>query len=48
VCSMTVRAWFACFGLLITKRLRRCRGPSSGIWRLDEMSVGIAVRQTYL
>ena len=44
----TVRVWVARFGPLIAKRLRRRRGPSSGIWHLDEMFVKIAGRQMYL
>ena len=44
----TVRVWVARFGPLIAKRLRRRRGPSSGIWHLDEMFVRIAGRQMYL
>src|SRR4051794_29942646 len=34
----TVRVWAARFGPLIARRLRCRRGPSSGIWYLDEMS----------
>ena len=44
----TVRVWVARFGPLIARRLRRRRGPSSGIWHLDEMFVKIAGRQMYL
>src|SRR5215207_10671941 len=44
----TVRVWVARFGPLIAKRLRRRRGPSSGIWHLDEMFVKIAGRTMYL
>jgi transposase-like protein len=44
----TVRVWVARFGPLIARRLRRRRGPSSGIWHLDEMFVRIAGRQMYL
>src|SRR5215212_10233688 len=44
----TVRAWVARFGPLIAWRLRRRRGPSSGVWHLDEMLVKIAGRQIYL
>src|SRR5262245_27887652 len=44
----TVRNWIARFGPLIARRLRRRRGPSSGIWHLDEMFVRIAGRQMYL
>ena len=44
----TVRIWVARFGPLIARRLRRRRGPSSGIWHLDEMFVKIAGRQMYL
>src|SRR3954464_10246373 len=33
---------------LIARRLRRRRGPSSGVWHLDEMFVKIAGRQMYL
>src|SRR3954454_10276120 len=44
----TVRVWVARFGPLIARRLRRRRGPSSGIWHLDEMFVKIGGRQMYL
>src|SRR4051812_20277668 len=44
----TVRVWVARFGPLIARRLRRRRGPSSGVWHLDEMFVKIAGRQMYL
>ena len=44
----TVRIWVARFGPLIARRLRRRRGPSSGVWHLDEMFVKIAGRQMYL
>src|SRR3954452_8169240 len=43
----TVRVWVARFGPLIARRLRRRRGPSSGVWHLDEMFVKIAGRQMY-
>ena len=44
----TVRVWVARFGPLIARHLRRRRGPSSGVWHLDEMFVKIAGRQMYL
>ena len=44
----TARVWVARFGPPIAKRLHRHRGPSSGIWHLDEMFVRIAGRQMYL
>jgi putative transposase len=39
----TVRVWVARFGPLIARRLRHRRGPSSGVWHLDEMFVKIAM-----
>jgi transposase-like protein len=44
----TVWAWVARFGPLIARCLRRRRGPSSGIWHLDEMFVKITDRHMYL
>ena len=44
----TIRVWVARFGPLIARHLRRRRGPSSGIWHLDEMFVRIAGGQMYL
>lgn len=41
----TVRIWVAHFGPLVAKRLRRRRGPSSGIWHLGEVFVKVAGRQ---
>src|SRR4051812_47456988 len=48
VTDETVRIWVARFGSLIVRRFRRRRGPSSGIWHLNEMFVTIAGRQMYL
>src|SRR3954453_6662979 len=44
----TVRARVARFGPPIVRRLRRRRGPSTGIWHLDAMVVKIAGRRMYL
>lgn len=44
----TIRVWVARFGPLIARHLRRRRGPSSGIWHLDEMFVKIGGRQMHL
>ena len=44
----TVRVWVVRFGPQIARRLRRRRGPSSGIWHLDEMFVKIGGQQMYL
>ena len=43
-----VRCWVLKFGLVIARRLRRCRPRPSNRWHLDEMVVRIAGRQIYL
>lgn len=43
-----VRVWVTRFGPLLTRCLRRRRGPPSSRWHLDKMFVKIAGWQMYL
>jgi putative transposase len=44
----TVRSWVLKFGLVIARRLRRCRPRPSDRWHLDEVVVRIAGKRMYL